>query len=215
MFNSKLNGALTVLLVVAILGILVLIGYFGWSVYNRYYIETSAKEAVNIFETTVGQPKNEVPTGPADIGDRGELGSLDVNSSLYQNQTTGSGSGKKTKYGGYEVLGTISIPKINIEYPILEKATPNAIKIAVGYSAGVGINKVGNTVISGHNYRNALFFSNLKKLTNGDKIYITDTSGSKITYEVYNVFEAAATDASFYNRDTRRIKRDYTFNMYR
>ncbi len=71
---------------------------------------------------------------------------------------------------------------------------------------GVGINKVGNTVISGHNYRNGLFFSNLKKLTNGDKIYITDTSGNKITYTVYNVFEAEATDSSFYNRDTGGLR---------
>ena len=84
-----------------------------------------------------------------------------------------------TKYEGYEVYGTISIPKIKIEYPILENATPRAIKIAVAYSAGVGINRVGNTVISGHNYRNGLFFSNNKKLN-----------------------EATPTDASFYNRDT-------------
>lgn len=206
MFNSKFNGALTALLVVAIVGILALIGYFGWSVYNKYYIETSAKDAVNAFDTIVSQPKNETPTGPADVENRGVLGALDTNGSLYQNQSGSTGSGKKNKYGGYEVLGTISIPKINIEYPILEKATPNAIKIAVGYSAGVGINKVGNTVISGHNYRNSLFFSNLKKLSNGDKIYIKDTSGSKITYEVYNVFEAEATDASFYNRDTAGLR---------
>lgn len=117
----------------------------------------------------------------------------------------GSG-GKTTKYEGYDVYGTISIPKIKIEYPILENATPKAIKVAVAYSAGVGINKVGNTVISGHNYRNGLFFSNLKKLSNGDKIYITDPSGTKVTYEVYNVFEAIPTDASFYNRDTAGLR---------
>lgn len=111
-----------------------------------------------------------------------------------------------TKYQGYDVYGTISIPKIKIEYPILENATPKAIKIAVAYSAGVGVNRVGNTVISGHNYRNGMFFSNLKKLSNGDKIYITDPTGTKVTYEVYNVFEATPTDASFYNRDTAGLR---------
>ena len=71
---------------------------------------------------------------------------------------------------------------------------------------GFGINKVGNTVIQGHNYRNGLFFSNLSKLSNGDKIYITDPTGTKITYEVYSVFEAEETDSSFYNRDTKGLR---------
>ena len=69
-----------------------------------------------------------------------------------------------------------------------------------------GINKVGNTVIQGHNYRNGLFFSNLKKLSKGDKIYITDDTGTKITYEIYNIFEAEATDSSFYRRDTSGLR---------
>ena len=66
----------------------------------------------------------------------------------------------------------------------------------------LGVNEVGNTVLQGHNYRNGMFFSNLKKLSNGDKIYITDQSGRKVTYEVYNIFETGPSDTSFYNRDT-------------
>lgn len=69
-----------------------------------------------------------------------------------------------------------------------------------------GINKVGNTVIQGHNYRNGMFFSNLKKMSNGDKIYITDTDGVKITYEAYSIFEAGETDTSFYKRDTAGLR---------
>lgn len=51
-----------------------------------------------------------------------------------------------------------------------------------------------------------MFFSNLKKLSNGDKIYITDTSGMKVTYEVYNIFETTETDTSFYKRDTAGLR---------
>lgn len=68
------------------------------------------------------------------------------------------------------------------------------------------LTKFGNTVIQGHNYRNGMFFSNLKKLSNGDKIYITDTSGMKVTYEVYNIFETTETDTSFYKRDTKGLR---------
>ena len=67
---------------------------------------------------------------------------------------------------------------------------------------GAGINQVGNTVIIGHNYRNGLFFSNNKRLNNGDKIYITDNSKNRLTYTIYNKFETTPEDASFYSRDT-------------
>lgn len=200
MFNSKFNNVLTVLLVVAIIGIIVLIGYFGFSVYNKYRLNAEAKKVVDAFEQISQEPKNEIPR--EDVGDREALGTLSTED---PSQTTGT-QGKRPTYGGYEVYGTISIPKIKIEYPILEKPTPQAIKIAVAYLSGVGVNKVGNTVIQGHNYRNSMFFSNLKKLTNGDKIYITDPSGTKVTYSVYNVFEASATDSSFYNRDTAGLR---------
>ena len=198
MFNSKFNGLLTGLLIVAIIGIVALIGYFGWSVYNKYYLNAEAKNVVDAFEEAVGN-KNEVKN---EDGERTEIGGVEGGNSIYQQ---GGSSSEKT-YGGYKVLGTISIPKIKIEYPILEKATPNSIKIAVAYSTGVGINKVGNTVIQGHNYRNGLFFSDLKKLTNGDAIYITDETGTKVKYEVYNTFKALGTDASFYNRDTDGLR---------
>lgn len=46
----------------------------------------------------------------------------------------------------------------------------------------------------------------MSKLSNGDKIYITDTDGVEITYEVYKVFEAEESDASFYKRDTNGLR---------
>ena len=76
------------------------------------------------------------------------------------------------------------------------------MEVAVAFLWGVGINEPGNSVIVGHNYRNGLFFSNNKKLKKGDKIYITDTKGKRLTYTVYNNFEAADNDTSFYQRDT-------------
>ena len=43
---------------------------------------------------------------------------------------------------------------------------------------------------------------NNKKLNIGDKIYITDTTGTKLTYTIYNKFETTPEDTSFYQRDT-------------
>ena len=117
--------------------------------------------------------------------------------------TTGSGSGKK-KYNGFTVVGTMKIPAINLEYPIVEEVSTTALEKALIalYPSGDNLNQPGNTVIIGHNYRNGMFFSNLKKLSNGAKIYVTDYRGKSVTYQVYNKFEASSTDTSFYTRDT-------------
>lgn len=132
MFNSKFNGLLTVLLIVAIIGIIAIIGYFGWSVYNKYYINANAKNAVNAFEQIASGNGNNNEN--QEEGDRGQIGGVDEGNSIYDGQTN---SDKNTRYQGYLVLGTISIPKIDIEYPILEKSTPQSIKIAVAYISGV------------------------------------------------------------------------------
>ena len=214
MFNSKFNGLLTVLLIIAIIGIIALIGYFGWSVYNRYYLNASARDAVDAFEQSVGNQDNDDNEEPnenqnetQEDPERQEIGNVSETPQGQSGNSSGNNNNNNNNtYYGYKILGTISIPKIDIKYPILEKATPKAIKVAVAYLAGVGVNKVGNTVIQGHNLRNGLFFSNLGKLSNGDKIYITGEDGQKITYEVYQVFLASESDSSFYKRETNGLK---------
>ena len=69
------------------------------------------------------------------------------------------------------------------------------------YSAN-GLNQPGNTVIAGHNYRNGDFFGNNDKLKLGDKVYITDNSGTKIKYTIYNIYETAPDDSDFIRRET-------------
>ncbi len=208
MFNSKFNGLLTGLLIAAIVGIIALIGYFGWSVYNKYYINAGASDAVDAFEHQIGQNNNTVtPPQESNVEEnREQIGEVGEGNSIYTGNQGGGNSNATTQYGGYDVIGTISIPKINIKYPILEKVTPKSIKLSVAYLAGAGINQVGNTVIQGHNYRNGMFFSDLDKLVNGDAIYIKDPTGTEIKYEVYDKFEAEGTDSSFYNRDTNGLR---------
>lgn len=129
MFNSKFSGLLTGLLIVAIIGIIALIGYFGWSVYNKYYLNSQAQDAVESFEKNTGTTEDE--------GDRAQIGDVEGTPSIYDQNST-----NPQKYYGYNVIGTISIPKIDIRYPILDKATTQSIKVAVAYLSGVGVNKV-------------------------------------------------------------------------
>ena len=101
----------------------------------------------------------------------------------------------------------MKIPTINLEYPILEEISTKSLETALValYPSGDNINLPGNTVVIGHNYRNGTLFSNLKKLSNGAKIYVTDFRGKSITYQVYNKFEASESDTSFYTRDTNGL----------
>lgn len=115
------NKLLTVLIVIAIIGIIALIIFFGWSTYNKYYLNANANEAVSDFEEYVKKDKEKQDGNQEGL----EIGGLESGSSIYNNQ------GTVQKYYGYEILGTISIPKINIKYPILEKASTQAIKVAV------------------------------------------------------------------------------------
>ena len=67
---------------------------------------------------------------------------------------------------------------------------------------GPGLNQVGNTIIVGHNYRNGTFFSRNNELANDDEIYITDNSGTRIEYTIYNIYTTSSEDSDYITRDT-------------
>ncbi len=102
----------------------------------------------------------------------------------------------------YSTIATINIPKINIEYPILDGETDSVeetealLKISPTKFWGPEPNEVGNFCIVGHNYRNSRFFSKVPTLENGDIIKITDLAGQTINYRVYNKYEVDPTDVS-------------------
>lgn len=193
--EGKYSKVLTILLIIIIVGIVGLLGYLAYNYFKESSVDQEAAEFVQTFTNTNGDDiiSSEEPT------DSNEIGDIKVD----EVEGTGSSSKKKT-YKGYNVLGTIQIPKTNISYPVLEKPARKALEIAVAalYPRDAVLNSKGNVVIIGHNYRNGKFFSNNKKLSNGDKIYITDLDNNKVTYIIYKIFEAGENDTSFYNRDT-------------
>ena len=196
MFESKYSKVLTVILVVVIVAILGLLGFLGYDWYQKYFLENDAlafvenytDEADNKKENTVPED-NTAATNPIDSIER-------------TNTVSGSSGNEMPKYKGFNVVGTIEIPAIDLHYPILEKVNKSTLETSVAFLYGAGINQVGNSVIAGHNYRNGLFFSNNKKLNIGDTIYITDNSKNRLTYKIYDKFETTPEDASFYSRDT-------------
>ena len=197
MFESKYSKVLTVILVIVIIAIIGLLGFLGYDYYQKVSKSNDAANFVNNYQNEENE-ENEEPKK----NEKEEV----VNNPFEQikdtQQTTTNGKNNKKTYKGFTTVGTIEIPKTNVKAPILEKLTRSSLETSVVFLTGNGINQPGNSVIIGHNYRNGMFFSNNKKLKNGDKIYVTDESGKKLTYTIYKKFEATADDTSFYQRDT-------------
>lgn len=203
MFNSKYSNVLTVILIIVIIAILALIGFLGYDLYRKYYIDKDSQDFISQYEEQIknniskNTVNNETNNSVSTVID--PVGELDTNTNTSNNS---SNSVKVPTYKGYNVLGTIEIPKTGIKYPILDKVTPKSIQVAVAYYYGPGLNKVGNTTIVGHNYRNGAFFGKNKQLAVGDIIYITDNTGKKIKYTIYKTYKTTETDSEYITRDT-------------
>ena len=193
--NSKYSNFLTILLVIIIIVIIGIIGFLGYKYYKTYIIKNSSEDFVDTFgkDTT----DNEKKTGDTDDIAYDGVEQGDTNST--------SSEGKKKQFNGFDVAGTIEIPATKVKYPVLEQYeySPKALETSVIILYGVGLNQVGNTTIAGHNYRNNLFFSKNKNLKIGDKIYITDSTGKRLPYTIYDKFEAAENDSDYITRDTQ------------
>lgn len=215
MFNSKYSKVLTVVLVIAIFIIIGLLVYVGVNWYKAYTTNADIDEGLDRFD---GFVNNEVlnntnntvtkPIANEEINNVEELTpDIDPNNTVdtpSNNNNSGNSNNKdnKPEYKGFKMVGKIEIPKINVKYPVLEEVTPKSIEVSVAVLYGPGINEIGNTVIIGHNYRNGTFFSNNKKLSVGDKIYLTDLSGTRITYIISKKYTTGSNDFDYANRDT-------------
>ena len=193
--NSKYSNFLTVLLVIIILAIIGIICFLAYKYYENYMVKNNSEDFVDSFINDSANKNNNTNTtnNIGNIFEGVEQG----------NTTTGGTSNEKPKYNGFDMVGTIEIPATNVKYPILDVSALSISGLETSVIAIYGdLNQVGNTTIIGHNYRNGLFFSNNKKLNIGDKIYITDLSGQRLSYTIYNKYETDENDDEYMTRDT-------------
>ena len=200
MRESKYGNFLTVLLIIVIIAIIGVLAFGGYKVYQQFNSTKDANEYVNSFIDNTNNVNNNIS-----IENNTQVGeNIDV---LNQVQSTpegngGASSGAAQTYKGFPVIGTIEIPKIKLSYPILKEASTSAIERSVAMLYGAGPNNPGNTLIIGHNYRNGQFFANNKNLSIGDKVYITDLTGKRLSYTIYDKFETVTEDTEFITRNT-------------
>ncbi len=101
-----------------------------------------------------------------------------------------------------QIIGTLSIPKIDIHYPIISQLNDELLDKSICKFYGPNPNEIGNLCIAGHNYNNNSFFSNLNKLKIGDSIFIEDNLSKILEYKVYRKYETQFTDTTCTSQDT-------------
>ena len=113
-----------------------------------------------------------------------------------------SGSQIQLEYKGYKVIGIVKIPKIDIEYPILEigdidpENAEKPMKLSIIKYWGENVNDYGNLSIAGHNNKDGTMFGKTKKLEIGDIVELTDLTGQKIQYSIYDIFVTDPNDVN-------------------
>lgn len=193
--NSKYSNFLTVLLVIIILAIIGIIGFLGYRYYENYMIKNNSENFVDSFINDSANKNNTTNNTNTDMGN--------IFNGVEQGNTTTGSTTEKPQYNGYDMVGTIEIPATNVKYPILDVSALSVTGLETSVIAIYGdLNQVGNITIIGHNYRNGLFFANNKKLNIGDKVYITDLTGQRLAYTIYNKYETDENDDEYMTRDT-------------
>lgn len=195
MYNKVLNGILIVLLI-AIIGTL---GYLGYEYFTAYKSEKDAEKYLSeefdalIVDLNQQQPEEQPQENPEQPENNQNSGGTNNN---YNNNNQNTGY-----YRGYKVAGKIEMPTIGKQFPILdEPEKASAMDVSVVKVYGPSLNTTGNAVIGGHNNNNGTFFSRNKNLNIGDKIYITDLTGKRLSYTIYQKFYTPGTDNTWFNR---------------
>lgn len=187
--------------IISIILITILFSFYAYAEYDRnksadiskdILAGMTVKENLMVNDSTVINSDNEAWIIPLD--GNGDDASLPEEQELQTAILTGTYTASNGKT--YNTIGSINIPSIEVNYPILSETTDSLLKVSVCKFWGGNANEVGNLCIAGHNYRNKRFFSKVITLKVGDIIEITDLNEQTIKYEVYDKYTVDPKDTS-------------------
>ena len=155
-----------------ILGVCCLISSLGLIAYNRWEEENAQGVSMNILQDVqenMPEITREESTSEESKQDESEEISVDIPKEMLA-----------TQVDGYDCIGVLSIPVLELELPVLTDWSYAKLKIAPCHYFGSYYEK--NFVIAAHNYQS--HFGRLSELEQGDLILFTDVSGTVHCYEV-------------------------------
>ena len=171
--------------ILVIIGVFLILISLTMTVYNKcedLKAGKDANETLNIIKNEITSQKHVVDTLPTD--EVREMKTININ--------------------GDEFIGTITIPSINLELPVLSKfSNSNLKKAPCRYYGNLFTNDL---IICAHAYET--FFANLNKLKQNDLIIFTDVDGNIYTYEVLEVEVLKETDVD------KMVNNEFDLTLY-
>ena len=158
--------------VVIAIGLLLVVSAFGLTFYNLWDNSRASREANEILV----EISNQIPKAPevSEIPGEEFIPDYILNPNINMPTIT---------YKGYQYIGTISIPVIDLELPVMDSWSYPQLKISpCRYSGSAYLN---NLVIAAHNYTG--HFGRLRNLQTGDDVIFTDADGNVFKYKVSNM----------------------------
>lgn len=148
--------------ILIVIGLALVISAFGLASYNFWDNDRAAREAKSIYDTI----SEEINTPSDDfIPDYVLNPNMDM---------------PTVEHDGYKYIGTLTIPVIDLELPVMDSWSYPKLKIApCRYSGSAYLN---NMIIAAHNYTG--HFGRLKNLQPGDDVIFTDVDGNVFNYKV-------------------------------
>lgn len=205
MLNSKYSKVLTIILIIAIAVIVGLLVFVGIDWYKAYSTGKDTQNSLEQFNSYIEEQNNQnqdIINTENNIDNSNIIEEPNNNNIIEEPSDNNNSNSEGLTYKGIKVAGVIEIPKTKVKYNVLDDPSANAMEVGITIIYGPGLNQIGNTVLAGHNYRNGTFFSNNNKLSSGDKVYITDLSGKKVSYTIYKKYKTDPNDFSYATRST-------------
>ena len=155
-----------------ILGVCCLISSVGFIAYNGWEEENAQNASKNILQDirkNIPDNTREESASEESARDESEDNLVDIPQQM-----------PTTQVNGYDCIGILSIPVLELELPVLTDWSYAKLKIAPCHYFGSYYEK--NFVIAAHNYQS--HFGRLSELQPKDLILFTDISGTVYCYEV-------------------------------
>lgn len=148
-----------------------------YNIYDEHRAQQSARQAAEYL-------KEQIPTqNTSELTPNGEKEVPDYILNPNMNMP-------EEKYDGFEYIGILNVPSLDLELPVISNWSYQGLKIAPCRYSGSAYSD--NLAIAAHNYRS--HFGMLKNLSEGDKIYFTDMDGNRFDYEAVLIETLAPAD---------------------
>ena len=131
-----------------------------------------------IMDFNAGKFTSSVISELKDYIDSEQQSEPNIDNSIENNQFLSNNSSKWVK--NYNFIGYISIPKLNLELPVISDWDYDKLNVSPCRYSGSLNNK--DLVIAAHNYYS--HFGNIDRLKKGDEVIFTDLDGKSYLYEV-------------------------------